>query len=464
MVLKLGTNGVRAKFDELNATTASDFGFGFALWVKKNFKSKDDRYKIAVARDMRKTSPCIFDAVSAGLMEAGVDVLDIGLLPSPIAEWAAEHHNADGLVIVTASHNPAEWNALKFVDQNGVAISRERGVGFSDYVGKRHEPVLEYDQIGSITREEDVLKEYKRAVLSYVNGSKINKKLKIVADPGNGTATLIAPELFKELGADVIVINEELDGTFPNRSSEPAEANLHRLIQRVKEEKADFGIAWDGDADRVTFVDETGRWIVGDKCVAICTQWALMHHKDPQNTSILTTSATSKVVGDVATEFGAKTIYTDVGAPYLAEKFFELKESAIAGGEEVGGIVFADFSLAKDGVLAGCKLMEMVCQQRLSEWIDDLPIYFNSKTKVQVPSDKKQEVIQKVQGQIDTALNTLPLKGGFRLNAADHWVLVRASGTEDYIRIFAEAQDAQKAEDLMNQYKNYVQNELSNQG
>jgi phosphomannomutase / phosphoglucomutase len=456
MVLKLGTNGVRAKFDELNPVIAMDFGFAFALWVKNNYNSKGTRYVVAVAKDMRKTSPCLTDAVCAGLMEGGVDVLDMGLLPSPIAEWALKKYSADGLVIVTASHNPAEWNALKFVDQNAVAISRERGDSFSDFIGKKHEPVLKYDQIGKIKVIDNVLLEYKKAVLSFTNGSKINKKLKIVADPGNGTATLIAPELFRELGAEVIIINEKLDGTFPNRSSEPSEANLEKLIETVKKENADFGIAWDGDADRVTFVDEKGRWIVGDKCVALCVQWALMHHKNPQESLILTTSATSKVVEDVATEFGAKTIYTDVGAPYLAEKFFELGKKAVSGGEEVGGIVFADFSIAKDGVLAGCKLMEMVCQQKLSEWVDDLPIYYNSKTKVEVSTENKDALIQKVKEKLNENHQLLNLKGGFRLNAKDHWVLVRASGTENYIRIFAEALDQQKAEKLMNQYKDLV--------
>jgi phosphomannomutase/phosphoglucomutase len=304
-----------------------------------------------------------------------------------------------------------------------------------------------------------ILDDYCNAVLKNVDKSKI-KPLKIVADPGNGTSTLVAPNLLRALGANVIVINEKLDGTFPNRQSEPSEQNLQKLIASVKKEKADFGVAWDGDADRVTFVDDKGRWIVGDKCVALAVNWALLLEKNPKNKLVATTCATSKVVDDVASKFGAKTIYTDVGAPYLAEKMYAQKKDMICGGEEVGGIVWPDFSLAKDGVYATCKLMEMVSQKPLSMWHDELPKYYNAKTKVDANAEQKQKVIEHIMSKVKNNGKLLTLIGGFRLDLKDCWVLVRASGTEDKIRIFAEAKTSSEAQSLMNQYKDMVANYL----
>ncbi|MFA5108138.1 MAG: hypothetical protein WC492_01230 [Candidatus Micrarchaeia archaeon] len=470
MVLSLGTNGVRAKFDELNAGAASDFAYAFAKFCIKEAKKKNVKLglgqkknvKIGLARDMRKTSPCLFDAVASAIMEAGCDVLDFGLIPSPVAEWALAHYKADGLIIVTASHNPPEWNALKFVDKNGVAVSRERGENFGEYLEKPHAPALDWKEIGKIQKINTVLDDYSKDVLANIDKKKI-KKLKIVADPGNGTSTLIAPALLRSLGAQVIVINEPLDGTFPNRLSEPAEANLQQLIKKVKETKSDFGVAWDGDADRTTFVDEKGRWIVGDKCVAISAKWALMNEKNAKEKMVATTSATSKVVEDIASAFGAKTLYTDVGAPYLAEQMCKLISKMVSGGEEVGGIVYPKFSLAKDGIFASCKLMEIVSQKPLSQWLDELPSYYNSKTKISANAKQKQtalnSIIQKAKSNANGSL--IPLIGGFRLNFKDSWVLVRASGTEDYIRIFAEGKSEKQAQELMNEYKKLVEQNLN---
>ena len=161
----------------------------------------------------------------------------------------------------------------------------------------------------------------------------------------------------------------------------------------------------------------------------------------------------------MAKEFGVKTIYSDVGAPYLAEKMFAQKEKMICGGEEVGGIVWPKFSLAKDGIFATCKFMEMVSQKRLSKWFDELPQYYNSKTKIQATKNQKERVLKSLQSKADSK-KIIPLIGGFRLNLGDSWVLVRASGTEEYIRVFAESRTEEKANRLTNEYKNLVEQSM----
>ncbi len=475
MALSLGTNGVRGLLDELTPAAAADFGFGFAKFCRQDnagafpssaasSSSGAIRPCIALARDMRLTSPAIAQAVASGLMEGGVDVLDLGIATSPMAEWLAHRHECAGLVIVTASHNPPEWNALKFVDGQGVAVSRERGRPIEKYVGQPHAPVLSWEKIGKIRQAPDPVGDYSKAVLSFVDRRAIGakKKWRIVFDPGNGTSTLVAPAILKSLGAEVVMLNEQLDGRFPGRPSEPTEANVKSLIDTVSLVGADFGVACDGDADRVVFVDDAGRWLVGDKCVALCAGWmlreAVQSSKPPYY--ILTTVATSRVVEDVAKKYGATTVYTSVGAPYLAEKFVELGSSAIGGGEEVGGIVFPRFSLAKDGVLAACKLMEMVAQKPLSKWHDELPKYFNAKTKIICTPAQKKKMMEKLRGlgqkEKKSAGDTsrlILLPEGFRLDFEDSWVIARASGTENYVRVFAEGKTEKQAKELMEEYE-----------
>ena len=163
----MGTNGVRALFDELDAKAAMDLGFGFAQFVKnQKGKSRSARRCVVLARDMRLTSPCLFQAAAAGLMEGGCEVLDAGILTAPGAEWISHHLQADGLIIVTASHNPPEWNALKFVDGNGVAISRERGAPIASFIGKPHTPLLPWSSLGKIQSIPDVIPSYHLAILS----------------------------------------------------------------------------------------------------------------------------------------------------------------------------------------------------------------------------------------------------------------------------------------------------------
>lgn len=500
MTLSMGTNGVRGLFDELGPSQAMDLGFGFAHFVKahprkwkagkeKTKKGKTSKSKstsslplVALARDMRLTSPCIFEAAAAGLMEGGAQVADLGVLTAPASEWTAGRIGADGLVIVTASHNPPEWNALKFVDANGVAVSRERGASIAHFINKPHHPVPEWPQMGKIEAVPDVIAEYQKAVLRFVNRRAISAShhtLRVIADPGNGTSTLVAPAIFRSLGIRTRFINEKLDGRFPGRPSEPAQANLKALTKAVTDSGADMGVAWDGDADRVTFVDEKGRWISGDMGVALSAKWALFllekemkSKKQKKNRTspsslqpiVVTTVATSRVVEEAAAAHGAKTEYTDVGAPYLSERVHALGERVAMAGEEVGGIVWPSFSLAKDGVLAAGKLLEMAAYAPLSEWVDTLPSFFTSKLKIACPPGANLRLAAMLQKELQSDLPShallKPLKGGFRIDFESAWVLVRASGTENYVRVFAEAREQEEADSLARQYQLMVSNRL----
>ena len=327
-----GTNGVRGKLDVLTPQLAFGISAAFAGWCKPGkvalesspgSTARNRPAPIAIAHDMRLTSPMLHAAAKAGIMAAGRDVLDICLASSPVSEFALAQHKAAGLIIVTASHNAPEWNALKFVDGRGIAVSQERGAEIERMaLGKKY-PVADWSGAG---REEPLVgaaQEHASSVVSSLDAEKIRKrKLRIVLDFGNGTSAL-SRQVFEKLGCEIISLNEKIDGNFPGRPSEPVEQNVQEMLHAVKKNSADFGVAWDGDSDRVVFADEKGNWIVGDRGFAVSAAQACRERKGQREKSVVTTVATSRCVEEACKALGVETVYTKVGAPYLSEKMVE---------------------------------------------------------------------------------------------------------------------------------------------
>lgn len=462
-----GTNGVRGKLDALTPKLAFDLAASFACWSSgktialessSGSTARNRSAPIAIARDMRLTSPMLYSAAEAGIMAAGKDVLALNLASSPVAEWSAARTKVSGLIIVTASHNPPEWNALKFVDADGVAVSRERGDEIEKLAAGKKYANAKWDGAGQISPFANAAQEHAKAVLASVDAAKIRrKKLRIALDFGNGTSSL-SRSVFESLGCEIIALNEKIDGNFPGRFSEPSEENVQQLLRTVKKESCDFGVAWDGDSDRVVFVDEKGSWIVGDKGFAVSAAHACKEAKSAKEKFVVTTVATSRAVEDACAALGAKTIYTKVGAPYLSEKMVELGAKAVSGGEEVGGIIWPRFSLAKDGIFAAAKLCEMCCERKLSEIVDELPIYYNSKSKPAAEGEAaKAKGLLAAKKHAEELGGKLILIDGVRIDMDDGWAIVRASGTENAMRIFAEAKTKKRAESLMAEFKDVVE-------
>ncbi|MFH1394028.1 MAG: phosphoglucosamine mutase [Candidatus Micrarchaeota archaeon] len=432
-----GTNGVRGLFNKLGPELALNVAQAVGVYF--------GRGKIVLARDGRITGEVLHNAVSAGLMSVGCDVIDLGFAPAPTAEFMVKKLKADGCIIITASHNPPEWNALKVVDSEGIAVSKERG----EEIEKLMDSVIPagWDKTGGISQHPDAIPEHIDAIKGLVESPLIRARApKIVLDCGNGMAALIAPKLLSQLGAEAVVINGTVDGNFPGRPSEPTEKNVRGLIESVKKENADAGIAWDGDADRVVFVDETGSYVIGDKVFALSVLWKLGQKKG----NIVTTVATSKAAEDIAASAGCKTIYTKIGAPYLSEEV--AKGECVMGGEEVGGVIWPEMSLAKDGLLTAAKMVESICERPLSKWLMEVPEYHNVKKMIKADDEKKKRIVAKM---LDYAKeNRLDYTDidGVRVNLPDGWVIIRASGTENYIRVFAEARTKERAEGIIKEY------------
>lgn len=437
MAKYFGTNGIRGKFDTLSPQFALKCAQGIGIYFKRG--------KILVARDHRLTSPTLHKAVLSGLQSVGCETIDLGMATAPTAEFMVERLKADGLIIVTASHNPPEWNALKVVDGKGVAISKERGEEIEKLIDGKVE-LSPWDKVKEGREYPNAASEHLKEILREVNVGKIKKrKLKVVLDCANGTPALIGPQLFKELGCKLILLNDKIDGHFPGRPSEPREENVQGMLKVVKEKKADFGIAWDGDGDRIILADEKGNFIVGDRVFSLCALLKLGKKKGP----VVTTVATSKAVEDVAKKFAQEVIYTKVGAPYLSEE--AAKGRCVIAGEEVGGVIWPEVSLAKDGFLTAAKIAEAVSEKPLGAWLNKFPFYHIVKGKI---SGDPKKIMEK--------MNSLPLPkdaekaikiDGIRINFKDAWLIVRPSGTEPLVRVFAESTNKEKADALVKEYE-----------
>lgn len=474
MAKYFGTNGIRGLFNELNPELVFKIAQAFGIWCKNG--------KILIGRDMRLTGECLLYAVKSGLASVGCEVVDLGICSAPAGEFILKNENASGLIMITASHNPAEWNALKFVDKNGITVSKERGEEIEKILEKFScVQLAKWNEIKPMKEFNYATQEHIKAIEGIINFEKIKKaQLRIALDFGNGTSALYI-EMFKRV-AKITPINSHLDGNFPARPSEPSEENIINLINLVKQGGYDCGFAWDADGDRLVAVDEKGNFVIGDKIFALSVLLKLKNthqyeRKDhtanslrisqsfttSQNGSqqtakyqtrfvngkkIVTTIATSRSVEDIAKKEDAQTIYTKIGAPYLSEAMF--KENAEIGGEEVGGVIWKEVSLAKDGITTAMKIIEAVAEKPFSEWLREIPLYYNAKIKILVKKERKTEIMQKFARMHEKKnINTLD---GVRINFPDSWIIVRASGTENYVRIFAEATTKEKAKKLINEY------------
>ncbi|MEM3030786.1 MAG: phosphoglucosamine mutase [Candidatus Micrarchaeia archaeon] len=443
MAKYFGTNGVRRLYGELTPDFVAGLCNAFAEWAGDG--------TLLVARDTRVTGEVLEHAVLAGVLSAGNDVVRLGVVPSPLVEWRVRQGGTAGAVIITASHNPPEWNALKFVDGQGMAVSRERGEEIERiFEGKRKR--VEWKEVGGERADASAKGDYIGAVAAGVDAKRIARAgLRVILDCANGTACEVGPRLFRALGCEVETLNAHPDGFFPGRNSEPTEANVQDLVRSVREVGADAGMAWDGDCDRVVMVDERGGYVIGDRVFALCARIKLEKKRGP----VVSTVSTTRAVEDIAKKFGQKVTYCRVGAPYISERMREI--GAEIGGEEVGGVIWPEHSWGKDGFYSAAKVVERMAVEgkRLSTLVAEVPRYYNAKTKIEVPPEKKAGIIARISEEM-RGLGRLTTIDGARLDLKDEWVIARASGTENYIRVFAEAKSEEKAVALMQEWAGRV--------
>lgn len=437
MTRLFGTNGIRGIVGEgMDADLAVKVGRAMGTFFGGG--------SVALARDPRVSGPMLARAAASGLMSAGCDVVDLGMVPTPCAQFfVAKSGHLKGAVVVTASHNPREFNGLKAIDARGMEMRREDEESIEAIFFEARFHAAAWSEVGSPRSDETAIPRYLEAIRAKVDAEAIRKRSPlVVVDPGNGAGCVASPYLLRSLGCRILTLNAQPDGAFPGRLPEPTPDHLGDLMRVVSEVHADLGIAHDGDADRATFVDETGAFVVGDKALALLARDALKG----RGGTVVTPISTSSVVEEVVSAAGGKVVRTRVGSPIVARTMFE--SGAVFGGEENGGVIFPDHQFCRDGAMTAAKMVELLAHEgkSLSALVAGLPQFHIKKANVTVPVERREEVLRSI---ADLAKGRkLDTTDGVKILEKDGAVLVRPSGTEPIFRVYAEARTAARADAL----------------
>ncbi|MEM1565896.1 MAG: phosphoglucosamine mutase [Candidatus Bathyarchaeia archaeon] len=437
-----GTNGIRGIVNkELSPELTVEIGCAIGTFFKHG--------KLIVGHDARTSSPMLAKAVIAGLNATGCEVLFAGMAPTPTLQYAVKSHKVDGAVIITASHNPPEYNGIKVVWSDGIEISREQEMEIENIFFEKKLRYAEWNKIGEVQTLTGIIDEYIEAIKQHVEVANIAKKhYHVVVDAANSVAALTVPKLLRNLGCKVTTINANIDGTFPARPPEPRPENLTELARTVKAVNADMGVAFDGDADRAIFVDETGEIHWGDRTFALIEKYFLI--KNPGE-KIVTPISSSTMIKDVADTYGGEVVWTKVGSVIVSHTMKKL--NAKLGGEENGGIFYGPHQAVRDGGMAAALILDVMAEtnRSLSKLLSELPKYFIEKGKVECPSELKEKVLERIVEQT-RGLNTSTIDGVKIWFEDKSSILIRPSGTEPLYRLYAEAKTKEKAEALIHEF------------
>lgn len=446
MAKLFGTNGVRGVFGEdLTLDFISKITLSIASFFKKG--------PILVGYDGRESSVVISKIVTAALSSAGLDSAICGLVPTPCLQFATRQLGYNGGIMITASHNPPQYNGLKVIANDGIEISRESELQVEQfYFAKKW---MTAKKFGSITKESNAINTYLFGIKKRVNVSKIrSKKLKIVLDLGNGAQAVTAPTLCKELRCETVLINEKIDGNFSGRGSEPTPQNLDNLSHMIIKSKADLGIAFDGDGDRSIFCDEFGKILTGDRSALLLSKYIIK--KQPRSKIVTSVNSTS-VIEKIAAESKSHVLRTRVGSVEVSRKMVE--ENAIIGFEENGGFMYGKHNQVRDGSMTMAILLDLLASSKnsLSQEMDALPPSFTTKGKIECSREDFKKIVK--------ILKTEPYKkdltDGIKLSLDDSsWIMVRLSGTEPIARIYAESSSQSKLDEIFAKYMQKVKTAL----
>lgn len=441
-----GTNGVRFI---PGVTHTLEFVIELAEAIGTYF----DKGTILVGHDGRVSSPAIYNALIAGLMSSGCDVLEAGLVPTPALQYSVRHLGVRGGVMVTASHNPPQYNGLKVIAKDGIEIDRvdEEKIEGIFYEQKQYK--ADWKEVGESRKETSVIENYLNGVLAKVNTEVIRRsEFKIVLDLGNGAQCVAAPYLIEELGCELITINSVVDGNFPGRGPEPVPEKLETLSLAVKSSGADLGVAYDGDGDRAIFCDEKGNILWGDESGCLISDFLL--EKSPDGT-IVTPVSSTQAIEIIAKRRGGNVIRTRVGSVDVSRKIME--SNALFGFEENGGCIYPKHIAVRDGCIATALMLECLATRSttLSRAISNyVPKFYRAKGKVEVKRDEVRKILDKIEEQAKGKIEKID---GLKIWLDEKkWVLIRPSGTEPIIRVFAEAMTKKEADRILSRYLSMI--------
>ena len=439
--LMISVSGIRGRVGfGLSPEVAARYAAAFGAWAR----AKGSSHAVVLGRDSRVSGPLFHQVARASLEAAGCDVIDLGLTTTPTLQMAVEHHHAAGGLCITASHNPIEWNALKFIGPSGLFLSAAEGAEMRALV-EHGIPYATLEHLGRTQFDGDAIQRHLQAVLAlpFLHVSAIRARgFRVAYDACRGAGGAIIPHLLELLGCEVHEINIETDGRFP-RPPEPVAENLGDLERLVKETGAQIGFATDPDVDRLALVSDEGRAIGEDYTLAFACRVVLRHRKG----RVVTNLSTSRVVDDAAAEHGQKVIRAPVGEVHVALRMRD--EHAVIGGEGNGGVILPELHLGRDAPLGVALMLQMLLEDSrpVSKIVSDAPQYAILKDKLDRPEAPLDAVYQALRESFPEA--SPDTQDGLRLGWPDRWIHVRPSGTEPIVRVIAEAPTREAARALV---------------
>jgi len=439
-----GTNGVRGVVGK-DLTPELVFNIGEALGTMRSGC-------IAVGRDTRTSGETLTKAVKAGILATGCDVVDCGILPTPALQFLVKD-DFDGGAMITASHNPPEYNGVKIIESDGTEMGDEETLKLEEIIFTHSASPNAWNQTGQEFLAPHLIENYISGIVDQFP-DKPGAGITVVVDPGSGPACLTTPRILTEMGCKIIIINGIMDGSFPGRLPEPSVDGLKSLAELVVSSGADFGVAHDGDADRAVFINEKGQFVEENLEFALVAQYMCQQKRG----TIVTPVSTGQIVEIVAKKEGCSIVYTPVGSIYVARTMRELRgegKIVIFGGEGNGGLIFPDHQFCRDGGMTSAMMVFILSSnpgKKLSDLLGELPERCIIKDKI--TSRDGPKILKSLISAFSE--DTIDQTDGIKIFRDNSWALIRASGTEPIIRIIIDSENRQVGQAFYSELKDKI--------
>ncbi|HZL33723.1 MAG TPA: phosphoglucosamine mutase [Tepidisphaeraceae bacterium] len=451
--LMIGVSGMRGTIGRtLTPPVVGRMAGGFAAWLKQTSQpANGPHFRVVLGRDSRPSGPWVRDAAAAALTASGVEVIDLDIVTTPGVAMMVRHLNADAGVVITASHNPIEWNGIKFLNRQSVAPPPADAAAIKQFYNDQRTAFVPVEELVAPKKNTETHALHVKRVLEHVDVLGIStKRYKVVVDSVNGAGCVTSATLLGKLGCQLVHLHATPDGRFPHEP-EPTAKNLTGLCEEVRRQKANVGFAQDPDADRLAIVDENGTYIGEEYSLALAAQWMLS--RKPGGIAV-TNLSSSRMLDDIAARYGGRVIRTPVGEANVIDAM--LKNNASIGGEGNGGVIDPRIVPGRDSLVGIAYVLQLMAStgKSIAQLVAELPRYEIVKTKFECRREDAERAVQAVTKHF--AQERVDLQDGIRIDWEDAWVHARPSNTEPIMRIIAEAADRRTAEARVEQVKQVV--------
>jgi phosphomannomutase len=404
--------------------------------------------KVVIGRDARISGEMVKSVVIGTLLAKGLDVVDIGICPTPTVQYTVKNLSANGGIAISASHNPNEWNALKLLNNTGQFMTHEQNTELHRILNNNENKFKDWKSLGALTTSDEGLKRHVEDVLNlkYIDKEKIKKrKFKVLADCVNGAGVYVIPDLLREFGCEVIEMNCDKTGIFP-RLPEPLPENLTETMKAVKSSNADLGVVVDPDVDRLVLITNEGEPFSEENTITSCVKFILSKEKG----SVVVNLSTTRAVDDVAIEYNSTVYRSPVGEANVVKKMKEV--NAVIGGEGSGGVIYPALHYGRDALVGIALTLQHLLEfgGTIAELKRALPSYFIAKKKIELGNANPDKIVDSLKTKYKN--DNVNTDDGLRIDFQDHWVHFRKSNTEPIIRSIVEAKDKAMAEELSQKY------------